>query len=387
MKVVSNRGKSKDWIYTVVFDMNNIMKISSVSHQLNSNGQDYGMVVMALSIMGNVLKKKDFDYCIGAYDGVGSGYLRYELYKDYKANRDKNYELHDPNMSKYDKDMLAYQRKVIEYSKKKRMGNIDKKYEESEEDSFERQKFILQSILEELCIRQYEFENVEGDDIVSYYVKNKKENEKIVIVSSDKDLTQLISDTVVIYNPRIKDFVTSENSVEKIGITHENVVLEKILCGDSSDNIKGIKGIGEQTLLKLFPNLKTEKSDLKAVIARSKELLEERKANKKKPLKTLENIVNGVTDGCQGDKIYEINEKIIDLSNPLLTKEAEEELNEVLYSPIDCSDRDYKNIYNIIRENDMNELTDERKFSSILSPYSRIVMMEKRRYDKAVKKV
>lgn len=379
MKQVTRRGNNVgDKTYTVVLDMNNIMKISTVNQQLNSNGENYGMVYMSLKIIGDILNKKDFNYCIAAYDGVGSGYLRYVHYKDYKANRGKNYALHDPNMSEYDKKMLLYQKKVIEYSKKKRYDEA--KYKESEDDAFERQKYVLQSILEELCVRQYEFENVEGDDIISYYVKNKKENENVVIVSSDKDLTQLISETVVVYNPRLKDFVTKDNSIEKIGITHENVVLEKILCGDSSDNIKGIKGMGEQTLMKYFPEIKSEKLELDSIINRSKELLEERKNNKKKPLMVLENIVNGVTEGCHKGKVYEINKKIIDLSEPMMTKEAEEELKEVLYAPMDVTDRNYNNIYRIISENKMDSLTDENKFGNLLAPYSRIIMMETRRF-------
>ena len=201
-----------------------------------------------------------------------------------------------------------------------------------------------------------------------------------MVVSSDKDLTQLISDTVIIYNPRLRDFVTKDNSVEKIGITHENVVLEKILCGDASDNIKGVKGMGETTLLKLFPNLKTEKSDLRAVIERSKELLGKRREEKKKPLKSLENIINGVTDGCQGNKLYEINKAIIDLSEPLLTDEAKRELDNEMYGIMDTSDRDIKNVYKIINEANLTELMNENKFSNIFSPYSRIIMMEKKRF-------
>ena len=218
--------------------------------------------------------------------------------------------------------------------------------------------------------------------MIAYYVKNKKENEKIVIVSSDKDLTQLISDTVIIYNPRIKDYITKDNSIEKIGITHENVVLEKILCGDASDNIKGVKGMGETTLIKLFPEIKDKKTDLSAVIERSRQLLEERARNKKKPLKTLENILNGVTDGCQGDKLYEINKKIIDLSEPLLTDEAKKSLDDELYSVMDTSGRDIKNVYRIIGDNNMTELTDENKFSRIFSPFDRIIMMEKKKKKK-----
>jgi 5'-3' exonuclease len=377
-QVTKHNKKLEKQIFSLVLDMNNIMKISTVNHDMNNDGKEYGMVTTALRIIGDVLKKKDFDYCIACYDGIGSGVLRWKYYKDYKANRGKNYERHDPDMTEYDRKLYLYQQAVLEHSKQNRVNND--KYNETEDEKFERQKYILQNILEELCVRQYEYENVEGDDIVAYYVKNRKDNEKIVIVSSDKDLTQLISEDVIIYNPRIKDFITKDNSIEKIGITHKNVVLEKILCGDVSDNIKGVKGLGEQTLIKLFPNIKTEKTDLEAIVARSKEILEERKQTKKKPLKTLENIINGITDGCQGDKIYEINQKIIDLSEPLLTDEAKDSLDLELYSVMDTSDRDVKNIYNIIRVNKMEILFDEEKFGNLFSPYYRIITMEKNRF-------
>ena len=362
--------------YSLVIDGNNLLKISLVDKTMNSKGEEYGAVMSFLRILGGILNKKDFNYCMVCWDGIGSGVLRWKLYEDYKANRGKNYFLHDPNMSEYDRKLLGYQSKVIAYSKAKRGIKEDK----SEEETFEREKTLIKSILEELCIRQYEYENTEGDDIIAYYTKHKKENEKVVVVSSDKDLTQLISDTVIIYNPRLRDFVTKDNSVEKIGITHENVVLEKILCGDASDNIKGVKGMGETTLLKLFPNLKTKKSDLRAVIQRSKEMLGKRREEKKKPLKSLENIINGVTDGCQGNKLYEINKAIIDLSEPLLTDEAKRELDNEMYGIMDTSDRDIKNVYKIINEANLTELMNENKFSNIFSPYSRIIMMEKKRF-------
>jgi len=380
MKQVT-RHKSTDYTYTLLVDGNNLLKISLVDKTMNSNGEEYGAVMSFLRMLGNVLNKKDFNYCIVCFDGIGSGVLRWKFYEDYKANRGKNYELHDPNMSDYDKKLIAFRQKVLSHSRK-----MKNKEEENDDEIFEREKGIINAILEELCIRQYEFENVEGDDIIAYYTKNKKPNEKVVIVSSDKDLTQLISDTVIVYNPRLKDFITKDNSVEKIGITHENVVLEKILCGDSSDNIKGVKGMGETTLLKLFPQIKNEKTDLKSIIERSKQLLEERKASKKKPLKSLENIVNGVTDGCQGDKLYEINEKIIDLSQPLLTDEAKESLDNELYVVMDTSNRSIKNVYEIIRAYNLTELEDENKFSNLFAPFGRIIMMENKRYKNFLKK-
>lgn len=373
---VRSKGSTNDWIYTLVLDMNNIMKISAVNHKANEEGKECGMVTNALRIIGNILLKKDFDYCIAAYDGFMSGFLRWQIYNDYKANRDKHYEAYGDG-TLYDKSMLLYSQKVMDYAKhKKGVESVG----ESEEDAFERQKLVLQNILEELCIRQYEFDSVEGDDIVSYYVHHKKPNEKVVIVSSDKDLTQLISETVVIYNPRTKHFITTENSVDELGIRYDNVVLEKIICGDSSDNIKGVKGMGEATLLKLFPEIKATRLDLSALVARSQALLTERLQQKKKPLKTLENIVGGVTDGCQRDRLYEINQKIIDLSQPLLTKEAERELADILYSPMDTTDRSVTNVYRIFEKNKMYTVMDEEKFGNLLSPYSRIIMMEQKRF-------
>ena len=360
--------------------MNNIMKISSVNHESNDAGEEYGVVMTSVKIIGDLLKKKDFDYCVAAYDGVGSGVLRWKIYEDYKANRGKNYILHDPDTSDYMKKMYLFERQVIEHSKNKHGGDKRKSIED-EEASFERQRLILQNILEELCVRQYEFENVEGDDIIAHYVLNKKGNEKIVVVSTDKDLTQLISEDVIVYSPKLRDFITKDNSVQKIGITHENVALEKILCGDQSDNIKGIKGMGSGTLMKLFPEIKSEKVDLGHIVGKAEKLLEDRKSNKQKPLKVLENVVNSITDGKQGKDIYDINKRLIDLSNPMLTESAKQELDDLLYAPMDVSDRSVQNVYRIISENRMYKLTDESRFGNLFSPFYRIMMVERRRFE------
>ena len=85
------------------------------------------------------------------------------------------------------------------------------------------------------------------------------------------------------------------------------------------------------------------------------------------------------------DSDEEINKKIIDLSSPLLTKEAKKSLSDEMYAPIDVSELNSKNIYYIIRENSMSELFDENRFSSLFEPYSRIYMMEKKRYDNYMK--
>lgn len=369
----ANNVSNEKNIYTLLVDGNNLLKISLVDKRMNGKGEEYGAVFLFLRQLGQLLQKKDFDFCIVCWDGYNSGSLRWNYYNDYKANRDKHYELVS-GVSDYDKAINDYVKKVLNYSKSNKK---EVKRGETDDECFQRQRELIQNILENLYVRQFIYDDVEGDDLIAYYIQHKKPNEKVVIVSGDRDLTQLIKDDVCQYIPSLKKFITPSNSVEELGMTHENVLVKKILCGDASDNIKGIKGLGEQTLLKLFPEMKDKKTSLEAVIERSKMLLEERKADKKKPLKSLENIVNGVTDGIQGNKIYEINKKIIDLSEPLLTDEALEGLKEEMYAPLNEEDRDIKNIYQIISDNGMNDLLDEGKFGSLFGLYERIIKTEK----------
>lgn len=359
-------------IYTLLLDMNSIMKMSLIDKRVNGDGLEYGMVYQTLLQIKKQLEKKDFNFVYAFYDGDNSGQLRYDLYKDYKANRDKNYS---DSKGDYDKQIEAYCKKVIEYSKNKKKTHIRT---ETDDEAFERQRGIVFSCLEELFCRNLMCDNVEGDDLIAYYVKNKKPNEKIVIVSGDRDLTQLIADDVCIYVTQLKKYITPNNHIEHLGYTHENVLLKKIFCGDTSDNIKGVKGLGEKTFFELFPEVRTTKLTVTDIIDKANKLIEERIQNKKKPLAVTENIVKGVTLGVQGDKLYEINDKIINLSNPLLTSEAKEELDAMIHAPLDPTGRNLHNLYNIMVENGIVELSEEGKFGDFFSSFYRLMENEKK---------
>lgn len=362
-------------IYTLLVDGNNLMKIASVDKRMNSKGEEYGIIFQFLLQMSKLLSRKDYNFVYVMFDGEKSGQLRYQYYQDYKANRDKNYELSD-SKSEYDKQIDAYVKKVLEYSKNKHKKETVRG--ETEEECFERQRELLSACLEELFVRQVRCDEVEGDDLIAYYVKNKKPNERIVIVSGDRDLTQLINDEVCIYIPSLKKYITPQNHIQELGYTHENVLIKKILCGDTSDNIKGIKGMGETTFFNLFPDAKTKKYTLDDIFVETQKLIENRAKEKKKPLLVTENILNRVTIGSQGKDIYEINNKIINLNEPLLTKEAIEELDNIMYAPLDPEGRDLKNLYNIIIENEMNDMLDEKKFGNIFSAFYKLIEIEKK---------
>lgn len=370
--------------YTLLLDMNSIMKMSLVDTRCGGNGYQYGMVFQTLLQIKMMLEKKTWDSVYAIYDGDNSGYLRYKFYKDYKANRDKNYMEHSTE-TQYDKYISDYVHKVMEYSRKKKSAkkneeNTSKAKYEDENENFQRQREIIFSILEEVSFRQIICEDVEGDDIIAQYVKERDKHENIVIVSSDRDLTQLISENVAVYIPKLKKFITPKNDKELLGCPACNILLKKQICGDSSDNIKGIKGMGETTLFKYFPKILTEKVELDTIIKESKKINEERIKVKKKPIQSLDNLVNRITDGSQGKDIFEVNKKIIDLSEPLLTEDALSEFHELKNSVIDPEGRSFENIYNIIIKNKMTDLLNDSHFSTFFSSFNSITEKEKAKF-------
>lgn len=370
----ANNVDETKWIYTLLIDGNSLLKSSLVNKEMNSKGEEYGGVWNMLRRIGEMLLKKDFNFCIVCFDGNQSGIKRYHLYPLYKMNRDKHYDIYDKSTN-YDAKIADFCSKVLAYNrgKKKAVKRL-----ETDDESYQRQRRIIQEILENLFVRQFMYDEVEGDDLIAYYCLHKKENEKIVIVSEDRDIVQLINPEVCIWIPSLHKFITDKNCVQELGYTHENIVLKKVICGDQSDNIYGVKGIAEKGLLTMFPDIKTKKMTIDEVVSNAKLIQEGRIKDKKKPLKSLDNLINQVTDGCQGDKLFEINTKIIDLSNPILSKEAEEGMNNESYSPIDPDGRSIKNIYNIIYENDMSKLKSEITFSNVFGPFERICKMEKK---------
>ena len=78
-----------------------------------------------------------------------------------------------------------------------------------------------------------------------------------------------------------------------------------------------------------------------------------------------------------------MNKAIIDLSEPLLTDEAKQGMEDECYAPIDTSERDVKNVYRIINDEHMYNMTDESKFGNVLAPFGRIIAQEQKRYKMA----
>lgn len=356
---------------TLLVDGSNLLELAfSANKKTSSSGKEIGGIFAFLLQMKILLQKGNFRYVYVFWDGDNSGQLRYNLNSDYKQNRDKTYV--NNNLSDY---MQAVNERISYMQEKIYGGHKASNRTQDEKENFHWQREILIQCLDELFIRQCLCDETEADDFIGYYVAHKKAEENIVIFSNDRDLSQLLhkstvdidkDDVILAIKPPKADirFINTRNHTDVMGYNYQNVVLKKMICGDSSDNIKGIKGVGEKTLLDNFPEIKERKVELTEVIEKARTINSERISIKKKPLKWAENIVNCVTDGVQGERIYEINKEIIDLSNPLMNDESKELIESMMYAPMDTDGRSLENLYNILMEYDIDDLKDETKFSN-----------------------
>jgi len=106
-----------------------------------------------------------------------------------------------------------------------------------------------------------ELEDYEADDIIATYASEaRKQGIEVIIVSSDKDLMQLIGDGVALYDAMKQKPIGPAEVLEKFGVAPEKVLDVLSLMGDSSDNVPGVPGIGPKTAAELigqFGNLET----------------------------------------------------------------------------------------------------------------------------------
>ena len=199
----------------------------------------YGFALMLERMLEDIKPK----YALVAFD-KGKQTFRHKTYQDYKGTRDKT-----PS-------------ELVE------------------------QFGYVRELLDSYGIKYEEHFDYEADDIIGSYAKlAEKAGLEVIIISGDKDLTQLASDNITIYYTRRGvtevDHYTPEFINEKYGLSPEQIIDMKGLMGDKSDNIPGIAGIGEKTAIKLLAEYKTVENVLDNIDNISGKKLKERLAEGK----------------------------------------------------------------------------------------------------------
>ena len=328
---------------TLLVDGNNLLKIGFYGvKEYYHKGEHIGGIYHFLNTLRRFIEEQNFDKVVVFWDGDSNSSARKLIYPKYKENRTST--------------------------------ETDQKKE-----SFYKQKERIKQYLEEMFVRQVEVSNNESDDLIAYYCHISDDEQK-TIFSSDRDLTQLISEKVSVYSPQQKRTYKMGDMIKNkdLEFPHYNIKTTKIVCGDTSDNIDGIRYLGEKTLVKLFPEILENPITFSDILSKAEQLLKEDKENT-----ALKNLLTGKTkDGIYGEEFFVINQKIIDLSEPLITDQGKTIVEEYYKETLDPDGRGYKNLIKMMMDDGIFKFlpkTDDA-WVEFLRPIMKLTRKEKKKF-------
>lgn len=201
--------------YIVIFDGHNITSASLKRKVMNGKKENIAGINRFMEKLNFIDNMYSIGKIVVAFDTHNSRNKRTLLYSDYKGQRKTSEEY------KIDRDLNM--ERIKEYSKY-------------------------------LPLHYIEADECEADDVISYLTTDLYKNYKTIIVSTDQDYNQLLDSNTIIFNPTLNKIIT----ISDLDYHPKNIILIKAIVGDSSDNIKGVKGVGQKTLLKNVPELFTQ---------------------------------------------------------------------------------------------------------------------------------
>ena len=335
---------------TLLIDANNLLKIGvhGVKDFFNK-GEHVGGTWHFLNTLRRFLEENNYNKVVVFWDSETGSSQRRLLYPKYKLNRKQKNE------------------------------------EDFKEQSFTTQKNRVKQYLEEMFVRQLEVEQSEADDLIAYYCQISEDEDK-TIFSSDRDLTQLISERVTIYSPQQKRYYKNGDGIkmDMSEIPHYNIKTYKILTGDSSDNIDGIFYLGEKTFLKLFPEILDTELKYTDILTKAESLLSEQKGNV-----ALQNLLSGKTkEGIFGEEFFTINEKLVDLANPLISQEGKEFVRLYYSESLDPDGRGHRNLIRMMMDDGFFKFLPkgDDAWVNFLKPFLKLSRKEKTNFRNRTKK-
>ena len=202
---------------------------------------------------------------------------------------------------------------------------------EAPEDLAPQFEYIRKSV-KAFNLPSIELLNYEADDLIATYARQiSKLGAKVTVISSDKDLMQLVSKDIRLYDPMKSKIIGEKEVIEKFGVKPSQVIDVQSLAGDSSDNIPGVPGIGIKTAAELINKYK----DLDNLLSNASEI----KQNKRR------------------ETLLENKDKAL-LSRELVTLKSDVPVKEELSSFV-LKEVNKDNLYNFLREMEFNRLLSQ----------------------------
>ena len=273
--------------------LNLFLRNFAVLNFVNDSGNHIGGLSGFLRSLGALINRIQPTSIYLVFDGVGASTNRRYLLPEYKSNR------HITRITNWDA-----------------FDDIG-----DENDSKVEQITRLVQYLKCLPVKVVSIDKLEADDIIAYMAKDmaKKFDSKSYIVSSDRDFLQLVDENITVYRPIEKEFYSPQTLKDKFGMVPENFIHYKVLLGDNSDNVPGVKGLGKKGIFKRFPELLEGPIPFNKIYDLSVERL--------KDSVVFARVVHG------WDQLLN-SKKVMDLENPLISEEEAEYLSQLPLEPL-----------------------------------------------------
>ena len=212
----------------IIDGLNTFIRVFSVIPTTNDDGIHVGGIVGFLRSIGYTINMIRPTRTIIVFDGKGGSNRRRKLYPEYKQNRKTKYR-------------------------------VNRSYDfASQED--ERHNMMMQlsrcvEYLGTLPITVMSYDNIEADDTIGYLCRQVLTDSQITVMSTDKDFLQLANGRIKIWSPTKKKMYDDKMVMDEYGINSHNYIWYRVLDGDKSDNIPGVRGLGLKTIKKKLPFL------------------------------------------------------------------------------------------------------------------------------------
>ncbi len=326
----------------------------------------------------NKIKKSDHFYLID-----GSGYIFRAYYALPPLSRKSDglptgavsgfcsmlFKLLEDSRADDSKEKPTHFAVIFDSARKNFRNDIFKDYKanrsEAPEDLAPQFEYIRKSV-KAFNLPSIELLNYEADDLIATYAKQiTKLGAKVTVISSDKDLMQLVSKDIRLYDPMKNKVIGEKEVIEKFGVKPSQVIDVQSLAGDSSDNIPGVPGIGIKTAAELISkytnldNLLNKASEIKQNKRRETLLENKDKALLSRKLVTLKSNVP-VKDDLTSFILKEVNK------DTLFNFLREMEFNRLLSQAISFYGDNDKNFEKGEEKKNTNANIDVNKYKNIL---------------------
>ena len=236
----------------IIDGLNQFIRVFGAVPALNDDGEHCGGVTGFLLSTAATIRNLKPTRVVIVFDGKGGSNRRKSMYKGYKEGR-------------------------TGLTKINRLAGYEDL--EDQQESMRNQFTRLIEYLQVLPISLTYIDYVEADDIIAY-LANHYFKKEVTIISSDKDFLQLVNPRIKVWAPTKKKMYDEALVKEEYGVKPQNLVFYRVIEGDKSDNIEGVRGIGPKTILNKMTFLNEEVLDLDTFIDKIKTECDEKLSQK-----------------------------------------------------------------------------------------------------------